>query len=150
MTRYRDSLHKCKSCKRGWIAWMIPESFVENFLAFPVSKQSFQVLVLCQAATHACHLMHWNLSGSQGKVFWQSTFNVRVVTDTSSRNSWLCDSKCCRCGSGAGKYRATCRKRWRTTWEHDYTADVWKKVVNHTFFFYQRKFHRILWLDSKD
>ena len=27
MTRYRDSLHKYKSCKRGRIAWTVPENF---------------------------------------------------------------------------------------------------------------------------
>ena len=28
MTRYRDSLHKYKSCKRGWIAWVVPDNFL--------------------------------------------------------------------------------------------------------------------------
>ena len=31
---------------------------MENFLTFPVNEQSFQVLVLCHAATNACHLIH--------------------------------------------------------------------------------------------
>ena len=49
MTRYRDSLHKCKSCKRLRIAWMIPENVkkknritVENLSHV---EQSFQVLL---------------------------------------------------------------------------------------------------------
>ena len=55
-----------------------------------------------------------NLSWTTGKHFWQSTPYVRFITDTSSRNSSLYDSMCYRCGSSAGKYRATCRNRWRT------------------------------------
>ena len=47
-----------------------------------------------------------------GKRFWQST---RFITDTSSRNSQLHDSKCHRCDSSAGKYRATCREIGSTT-----------------------------------
>ena len=39
----------------------------------------------------------------------------------------LYESKCHRCGSSAGKYRATCRKRSRTKREHDLNADVCKK-----------------------
>ena len=67
------------------------------------------------------------------KRFWQSTHHVRFITDTLSRNFSLYDSKCYRCGSSAGKYKATWRKRRRTNWEHDYNA--WKKAVNHEFVF---------------
>ena len=77
----------------------------------------------------------WNLSGSQGNRFCQSTFYVRFITDILSRNSSLYDTKCHRCDSSACLHRATCRTRWRTNWEHDNNADVWKKAVNHEFFF---------------
>ena len=70
-----------------------------------------------------------------GKLFWQSSPYVRFITDTLSRNSSLCDSKCHRRGSSARKYRDTCRKRWRTNWQYDNNADVWKKAVNHEFLF---------------
>ena len=38
----------------------------------------------------------WNLSGTQGNVFWQSTSIDRFITDTLSRNSSLLESKCYR------------------------------------------------------
>ena len=41
---------------------------MENYLTFPVIRQSFQVLDLCRAATEACHLIHGNCLG-QGNVF---------------------------------------------------------------------------------
>ena len=53
----------------------------------------------------------WHLSEPQGNVFWQSTSYVRFTTDILSRNSSLYDSKCYRCGSSAGGFRETCRKR---------------------------------------
>ena len=40
---------------------------MENYLTFPVNRQSFQVLDLCRAATEACHLIHGNCLG-QGNV----------------------------------------------------------------------------------
>ena len=66
----------------------------------------------------------WNLSGSQENVFWQSTFYVRVITNTLSRNSSLYDTICYRCDSSACLYRDTCCKRWRTNWEHNTNADI--------------------------
>ena len=89
---------------------MIQENFrIKNritagfFLTFPVNWQSFQVLDRCWAATKAT----WNMEfvWDTGKRFWQSTFCVRFVTDTLSRNSSLCESKCHRCNPGAGEYR---------------------------------------------
>ena len=53
----------------------------------------------------------WNLSESQGNVFWQSTPYVRFVTDTLLRNSSIYELRCHRFGSSAGKYRETCRER---------------------------------------
>ena len=76
----------------------------------------------------------WNLSELQGNVFWQSTPYVRFITDILSRNSSLYETKCYTWGSSAGKYRATLA-RWRTNWEHNTNADVWKKAVNHEFLF---------------
>ena len=69
-----------------------------------------------------------------GKRFWQSSFYVRFITDTLSRNSSPDESKCHRCNPSAGKYRETCRGRWRTIWEHNTNADVCRKAVNHEFF----------------
>ena len=78
---------------------------------------------------HAIRYMEivWNT----GKRVWQSTSNVRLITDTLSRNSSLNESECQWFDPSAGKYRATCRKRWRTNWEHNTNADDCKKAVNH-------------------
>ena len=46
--------------------------------------------------------------------------------------------------TSAEKYRETCRERWITNWKHNSNSNVCRKAVN------QRKFHRILWLYSKD
>ena len=53
----------------------------------------------------------WNLSETQGNVFWQSTSHVRFNTDSLSRNSSLNESKCHGCDSSAGEFRATCREK---------------------------------------
>ena len=50
-----------------------------NFLTFPVNRQSFQVLDLCQAATNRLPLDTWNLSEPQGNVFG----NPRPMFDSS-------------------------------------------------------------------
>ena len=71
----------------------------------------------------------WNT----GKRFWQSTFHVPFITDTSPRNSSPYESKCHRCIPSAGKCRETCRERWRTNSEHNTNADVSRKAVNHEF-----------------
>ena len=51
--------------KSRWILWMIQVNFKKwnritagDCLTFPVNQQRFQVLVLCRAATNACHLTH--------------------------------------------------------------------------------------------
>ena len=51
--------------KSRWILWMIQVNFKKwnritagDCLTFPVNQQRFQVLVLCCAATNACHLTH--------------------------------------------------------------------------------------------
>ena len=58
-------LHRYRSCMKEWITWMILKNFkmlnryaVEYYLTFPVSRQSFQVLVKCWAATEVCDLIH--------------------------------------------------------------------------------------------
>ena len=65
MLQYEGSLLNCRKCKNRWILWTIQVNFkkwnqitVEDCLTFPVSLQWFQVLVLCWAATYACHLTH--------------------------------------------------------------------------------------------
>ena len=70
----------------------------------------------------ACLLKHRIYLNHRG-ICWQSTSYVRFSTDTFSRNSSLCDSKCYRCDSSAGRYRATCRTRWRTNWKHSPNAN---------------------------
>ena len=68
-----------------------------------------------------------DLSEPQGNVFG----NPRPMFDSSQRP---CQGILHSTTPSAGKYRATCRKRWRTNWEHDYNSDVWEKAVNHEFF----------------
>ena len=97
------------------------------------SRESFQVLDLCWAATKACDLIHGICLGHR-ETFRQSTSCNRFITDTSSRNSSLYESKCQRCNPSAEKCRATFRGRWRTNWEHNTNADVCKMAVNHEFF----------------
>ena len=65
MRQYKGSLHKCRKCKKRWILLMIQDNFkkwnritVGDCLTFPVNQQRSQVLVLCWAATNACHLTH--------------------------------------------------------------------------------------------
>ena len=69
----------------------------------------------------------WNLSEPQGNVFGKP----RPMFDSSQRP---CQGILHSTTPSAGKYRATCCKRWRTNWEHDYNSDVWEKAVNHEFF----------------
>ena len=142
--------HKCKSCKRGWIAWTIPKNFkMQNritlgFFTFPVNKQSFQVHVLCWASTDGCLLLDtWNLSEPQANFFCQSTPYVQFITDTLSNDSSLYEYKCHR------KYRETCCKSWKTNWEYDYNASVWKKAVIHEFFCHW-KFHEFFRQTAKN
>ena len=92
----------------------------------------------------------WNVSGTQGYVFWQSTSFVRLNTDTLSGNSSLYESRCHRFVSSAGKYRATCRERWRTNWEARHQCRCLREGRQPWILSYQRKFHSILWLYSKD
>ena len=78
-------------------------------------------------------LVTWHMESVwiAGKRFWQSTFNVRVITNTLVRNSSLYDTKCRRCGSSACLYRGICYKRWRTNWEHNANAGNCRKAVDH-------------------
>ena len=88
MARYRSSLHKYRSYKRGWIAWMIQENFkIKNRITVGFfsrsqstgsrSKSSIYVEPRPKHAT-------WNMEfvWDTWKRFWQSTFCVRFVTDT--------------------------------------------------------------------
>ena len=84
---------------------------------------------------HSLRSATWNLSGTQGNVLWQSTFYVRFITDNLSKNSSLYESKSHRCNPSAGKHGETCRERRGENLEHGCNADVWKKAVNHEFFF---------------
>ena len=126
MTRCRDSLHKYKSCKRGWVARMFSGIFKrsnriteENFLTFPVNQQAVIPSPRSMPSRDKrLPLDTWKFVWKTGKRFWQSTSCVRFITDTLSKNSSLYD------------------------WEHDYNADVWMKAVNHEVFFCQWKFHK--------
>ena len=88
MIRYISSLHRYKSRKRGWMAWMVPENFrienrilVEIVVTFPINQQSCQVIDLCWAATDTCHLIH-GICLKHRETFGQSTSYVRFSTDT--------------------------------------------------------------------
>ena len=64
---------------------------VDKFHTFPVNQQWFQVHALCYAATSACHLTH-GICLDHRKTFCLTTFDIRVITDTLSRNSSLKES----------------------------------------------------------
>ena len=59
------------------------------FHTFPVNQQGCQVHALCQPATHGIDLDH------------RKTFLQIHVTNTPSKNSSICDTKCYRRGSRA-------------------------------------------------
>ena len=89
------------------------ESNNSGFLhTFQVNQQRFQVLDLCWAAANACNLKH-GIHLDDRKTFLQSTFDVRVITNTLSRDSSIDDIKCCRSGSRANQHRETCGKRMK-------------------------------------
>ena len=97
MTRYRDSLNKHKSCKRGWIAWVIPEYFKRlesnysgKFLTFPVNQAVIPSppSLLSRDQTFATWYMEF--VRTTGKRFFGNPRSyVRVITDASSRSSSL-------------------------------------------------------------
>ena len=103
---------------------------VEIFLTFAVNRQSFQVHNLCSAATEAAN-PYMEFVWNTGKRFWQS------------RNSSLYESKCHRFDSSEGKYKATCRERWRTTWDQCRCLQEGRQPW---ILLSQRRFHTILWL----
>ena len=78
-------------------------------LTFPVNQQSFQVLVVCWAATKAWRPDAWNLLGTTGNVFAQSTCNNRLSIDTFLRNVSLLESQCYNWWLNATEHRETCR-----------------------------------------
>ena len=121
MTRHRSSLHKYKSCKRGRIAWMFPANFQEIESNYSEKKYSrSQSTSSCSMSSiHAKPrrtLATWYMEfvWTTWKRCWQSMSDVRIITDTLTRNSSLCESKCHRCNPSASQYRASCRERWRT------------------------------------
>ena len=158
MLQCRSSFHRYRNCKKGGFFWMMQEnlkkmnrSAVENYLTFPVSRQSFQVLDLCWAATKASDLITWNSSVTRGNVFWQSTSSNRYITDTSSsRNSLLYESKCYRWNICGEEYSGTYRDWWRTKLETLYQCRVLQENRQPWILSFHRKYHRILWFISKD
>ena len=115
-----------------------------NFLTFLVNQKSFQVLDLSLLSRdRSMPLDTLNLSETQENFFGnpRSMFGSSQTLYQGILHFFL--TKCHRCDSCAGKYRATCRERWRTNSEHNINADVCRKAVNH-------EFHRILWLHSED
>ena len=103
---------------------------------FSYVPSQLAVHYLCRAVTTgACHSIH-GICLKHKERFCQSTSCVRFNTDTLSRNSSLW---------------ATCREKWRINWEHIPNADICRKAVDHELILsYQRKFHKIPWLYSKD
>ena len=86
MTRCRDSLHKCKSCKRWRIAWMIPGNVKKE------SNYSGKIShVPSQRAVIPSPTWYMEFFLNTVKRFWQSTSYVRFITDALARNSSLYD-----------------------------------------------------------
>ena len=83
---------------------------IEKNPTFPVNQLSFQVHELCRAATRACDLIHGICLG-----YRETCLPIHAQLSIHHRhlimNSSLYDSKCYRCDSSAGKYRAPCRER---------------------------------------
>ena len=126
----RGKLHEWfwrNSRKRIQLQWT---NFSRNQSTSSHSKSSFYAHPRKTLAT-----WHMESVWTTGKLFWQSTPCVRFTKDTLPRN--------------IPHSRATCRKSWRTNWEHDCNADDCKKAVNHESLSYQRKFHIIRWLEQR-
>ena len=86
-------------------------------------RQSFQVLDHVEPRP-TCHLIRGKCLGT-GKRFWQSSFYVRFITDTFSRNSSLYDGS---------KGQPVARGEERIG-AHNTNADDCRKAVNHEFLF---------------
>ena len=134
------SLQKFRECHETgkdelfeWL-WRIPRSRVEFLwkmctLSQSTSKKSKSAIYAELRQTFAT----WNMESTctTGKHFCTSTFDARVIANTSSGKSSTCDTKCDRWGSRAHKHRSTCCKRWRTNWKHNPNADVcnWPSTI---------------------
>ena len=85
------------------------------------------------------------------KRFCQSTFYVRVITNTLSMNSSLYDTKCYRCGSSACLYGHLLQEV-----KNEFEAQsqcrhfFFRKGVDHEFLSVSGYSTKFLWLDSKD
>ena len=90
----------------------------------------------------------WNLSGTMGNVFLQSTSSNRFITDTLSRNfslyGWI---KVLLVEPSAKKYRSWAVKN---KLEAQLLCPFLQEGHQPWILFCQWKFHRILLLDSKD
>ena len=95
------------------------------------SKSSF----FAEPRPNACHLIHGICPNHRETFFWQSPILcsshhrhlVKEFFHSATPSATGVDPVQVSPGS-------TCRKRWRTNWEHDCNADVSKKAVNHEFF----------------
>ena len=122
---------------------------MEIFLTFPVKQQSFQVLDLCSAATTACHLIHGNHLNHR-ETFWA----IHVLCSIDHRHPYqgiLHSTTPSATGAipvqvSTGRLVARGEERIGSTT----TMPMSERRPSTMNSFYQRKSHRILWLDSKD
>ena len=134
--------------------WRISRCRIElwwkTFLTFPVNQQSFQVHVLCQAATKRLPLDRWNTSGTLGNVFGNPRSYVRFITDHLIKEFFTLRLHVpqvrlqCKEVQGhlsqevknelGARPQCRCLKEGRQPW----------------IFFCQWKYHRLQGLDSKD
>ena len=108
------------------------EVTVENFHTFPSQPARIPSPRSMQSCDKRLPPDTWHLSGLQENVFffYESTFDARVIENTSSRNSSICGTKCCWCGSRACQRRDTCGKRGRKNRKHNSNADICKKAAD--------------------
>ena len=141
--RENSQIHSSYSLIRRYrIQW-------KNVHTFPVNRQSFQVLDLCWAATEACHLIQWNLSGTQRNAFG----NPRSMFDSSQTPYQgilhSTNPSATRCNPSAGTYRDDLSREVKNELGARHQCRWLQEGRQLWILSYQRKFHRIRWLYSK-
>ena len=159
MVRYRSSLHRYRNCKKGWMIWMIQENFkilnrfaVENYLTFPVSCSRSPSPRSMLSRDQSLRSDTWNLSETQWSVFG----NPRAVTGSSQiPHQGILHSTNQSATGGIPVQRSTGRPVAKGEEQTGSTIPMpifarRPSTMNSFFLSLQRKYHRILWLISKD
>ena len=100
--QYRSWLHKYRSCRKRKLLNDSKEyQDLESICSGKLSHVPSQPAVVpspraMSSRDQSLRPDTWNMSRTHGNVFWQSTCSNRFITDTSSRNSSLLESKCYR------------------------------------------------------